>query len=143
MYAWRNMVQHAWCNMHGAWCNMHGAWRSMHSCPRHKATYINEHLRRCCNTCLPTYLLRSDVCFFSRCSSYVGRRTILGGQRLSLVPSCVARHGTIMHEFLHAFGFQHEQKRYDRDDYISVNWDNIQPGRSYYYRLIPLLNNHI
>jgi len=47
---------------------------------------------------------------------------------MSLVPGCVARHATIMHEWLHAFGFHHEQKRTDADDWISINWDNIQPG---------------
>lgn len=63
---------------------------------------------------------------YSGCSSYVGR--VGGSQRMSLVPSCVSRHGTIMHEFLHAFGFHHEQKRTDRDDWVVINWDNIQPG---------------
>jgi len=63
---------------------------------------------------------------YSGCSSYVGR--IGGSQRMSLVPSCVSRHGTIMHEFLHAFGYHHEQKRSDRDDWVTINWDNIQPG---------------
>jgi len=63
---------------------------------------------------------------YSGCSSYVGR--IGGRQRLSLVDSCVIRHGTIMHEFLHAFGFHHEQKRTDRDDWVIINWENIQPG---------------
>jgi len=63
---------------------------------------------------------------YSGCSSYVGR--IGRSQRMSLVASCVTRHGVIMHEFLHAFGFHHEQKRYDRDDWCTINWDNIQPG---------------
>jgi hypothetical protein len=63
---------------------------------------------------------------YSGCSSYMGRMG--GAQRISLVNSCVTRHGTIMHEFLHAFGFYHEQSRYDRDDWITINWDNIQPG---------------
>jgi len=63
---------------------------------------------------------------FSGCSSYIGRTGL--SQRISLVPGCVARHGTIMHEFLHAYGFYHEQSRYDRDDYVEINWDNIQPG---------------
>ena len=48
---------------------------------------------------------------------------------MSLVDSCVTRHGTIMHEFLHAFGFYHEHTRGDRDDYVYVNFDNIQPGK--------------
>ena len=51
-----------------------------------------------------------------------------GRQRISLVDSCITRHGTIMHEFLHAFGFYHEHMRGDRDDYVIIHWDNIQPG---------------
>jgi hypothetical protein len=66
---------------------------------------------------------------YSGCSSYMGRMG--GAQRISLVNSCVTRHGTIMHEFLHAFGFYHEQSRYDRDDWITINWSNIQPGTAY------------
>lgn len=62
----------------------------------------------------------------SGCSSFIGMTG--GSQRMSLVDSCVTRHGTIMHEFLHAYGFYHEQSRTDRDDYVYVNYDNIQPG---------------
>jgi len=66
---------------------------------------------------------------YSGCSSSVGR--IGGSQRISLVDSCVARHGTIMHELLHAYGFYHEQSRYDRDDHVDINWDNIEPGHEH------------
>jgi len=64
---------------------------------------------------------------YSGCSSYVGR--VGRSQRMSLVSSCVSRHGTIMHEWLHAFGFHHEQKRSDRDDWVTINWDNIEAGK--------------
>jgi len=47
------------------------------------------------------------------------------------------RKGTVMHELLHALGFWHEQSRTDRDNYVTIHFDNIQKGSSiimfYYY----------
>ena len=34
-----------------------------------------------------------------------------------------------VHELLHTLGFVHEHTRPDRDDFISVNMDNIEPGK--------------
>ena len=28
---------------------------------------------------------------------------------------------------MHTLGFFHEHSRYDRDNYVTVNWNNIQP----------------
>ena len=64
--------------------------------------------------------------FFTRCYSYIGRIVI--PQDMSLAPGCISRNGTIMHEFLHALGIYHEQSRADRDDYVIINFNNIEPG---------------
>ncbi|ODM96743.1 Zinc metalloproteinase nas-14 [Orchesella cincta] len=69
------------------------------------------------------------------CSSYVGR--IGGRQDMNLQsPGCMSI-GTIMHEMIHALGFQHEQCRPDRDDYINVLYENIQGGMAYNFDKFP------
>ncbi|XP_004537802.1 seminal metalloprotease 1 [Ceratitis capitata] len=39
------------------------------------------------------------------------------------------RPGTILHEFMHALGFYHQQSDSNRDEYIQVVYDNIVPGK--------------
>ncbi|XP_067305953.1 meprin A subunit beta-like [Pseudorasbora parva] len=57
------------------------------------------------------------------CWSYIGRSSP-GGQPLSIGNGCGIK-GIVEHEFLHALGFLHEQSRYDRDDYVTINFQNI------------------
>ncbi|XP_057380411.1 zinc metalloproteinase nas-4-like [Daphnia carinata] len=61
----------------------------------------------------------------SGCNSNVGRTG--GAQTVSLDQGCV-HVGLIIHELMHAAGFYHEQARTDRDDYVVINWANIQDG---------------
>ena len=66
---------------------------------------------------------------FIRCWSAVGRSWWMTGigQKLSLGPGCNNK-GTIMHEFMHAAGFWHEQSRPDRNLFVEVLWENIADG---------------
>ncbi|XP_047184728.1 low choriolytic enzyme-like [Scophthalmus maximus] len=59
----------------------------------------------------------------SGCSSllgYIGDKQVLSLQRYG----CINR-GIIQHEVLHALGFYHEHTRSDRDQYVRINWKNI------------------
>ncbi|XP_008214355.2 zinc metalloproteinase nas-13-like [Nasonia vitripennis] len=63
------------------------------------------------------------------CWSYVGKYS--EGQVVNFQnPGCL-RHGTIVHEFMHALGFYHQQSAADRDEWVTIVWDNIMPGREH------------
>uniref|UniRef100_A0A3B5KZN4 Metalloendopeptidase n=1 Tax=Xiphophorus couchianus TaxID=32473 RepID=A0A3B5KZN4_9TELE len=51
-----------------------------------------------------------------------------GGQKLSLQKNGCLYGSTVQHEVLHALGFNHEQVRSDRDNYVSIHYENIGEG---------------
>ncbi len=60
----------------------------------------------------------------SGCSSSVGRQ---GGQQfVNLGDGCSK--GNAIHEIGHTAGLWHEQSREDRDSFVTIHWDKIQPG---------------
>lgn len=58
------------------------------------------------------------------CYSSVGRRG--GRQTLSLGRGC-ENYGIILHELMHVVGFYHLHQRHDRDKFLDIHWDNINP----------------
>ncbi|XP_075137794.1 embryonic protein UVS.2-like [Leptodactylus fuscus] len=60
------------------------------------------------------------------CESFVGR--LGGGQKVGVdIEDCMYR-GIIQHELNHALGFYHEHMRSDRDNYVTIMYQNIPAG---------------
>ena len=94
------------------------------------AKAMNEYHKKTCIRFEPRNSERGyiDIKKGSGCSSSVGRTG--SRQQVSLGNGCVYS-GTVIHEFMHAVGFWHEQSRTDRDEYVTINWNNIRPGMDY------------
>ncbi|XP_059468962.1 astacin-like metalloprotease toxin 5 [Neocloeon triangulifer] len=72
-------------------------------------------------------LIRNDL---SGCWSLVGRQGT-GQQPVSLMTprngyTCI-QYGLAAHEFLHALGFEHEHNAANRDDYVTIHFENVKP----------------
>ncbi|XP_035215186.1 astacin-like metalloprotease toxin 5 isoform X2 [Stegodyphus dumicola] len=77
----------------------------------------------------------------SGCNSELGRGD--GGERgLSLGDGCYSL-GTVLHELIHSIGFNHEQTRSDRDDYITIHWENIKEGSEHNFEKLKPMENKL
>ncbi|ESO86005.1 hypothetical protein LOTGIDRAFT_167509 [Lottia gigantea] len=74
----------------------------------------------------PVILFKKDI----GCWSYVGKEKAFREQEVSIGAGCF-NVGTIIHEIGHAIGFWHEQSRPDRDDHVTVLYENVKYGKDY------------
>ncbi|MBO0936019.1 M12 family metallopeptidase [Fibrella sp. HMF5335] len=72
----------------------------------------------------------------SGCSGYVGR---VGGQQwITMGTECTV--GNVIHEIGHTVGLYHEHSRADRDQYLTVNMANAQPGHDIDFQTYTQMN---
>ena len=78
-----------------------------------------------------------SFCF--SCWGHVGHHN--SKTQISIGDNCDFQH-VMEHEIGHSVGFWHEQSRPDRDNYISVIWENVVDGKnvSSYTIKIPVTN---
>lgn len=72
------------------------------------------------------------------CASSIGKQT--KGQYIYISPGCGQM--AILHETVHTLGVYHEQCREDRDNYVSILWDNINPTYTYNFKTRPESKPH-
>ncbi|KAJ1096031.1 hypothetical protein NDU88_001180 [Pleurodeles waltl] len=86
---------------------------------------FKEYADRTCIRFVPRTSETDYIIFesLSGCWSPIGR---LGNeQSISINKDICMVKGTVAHELMHSLGFHHEHVRKDRDNYVSVQWDNI------------------
>ena len=75
------------------------------------------------------------VNYFCSCSSLVGKNQDDNHQSIFIGPEC-SQEPIILHEMFHIAGFYHEMRRFDRDDHVTVDWENILPGISLLFKTL-------
>jgi hypothetical protein len=69
----------------------------------------------------------------SGCWSWLGRQG--GRQELSMGPGCVWP-GIMMHELIHALGYDHMHNDITRNNFVDILWENIWPGMEHNFEVV-------
>lgn len=69
--------------------------------------------------------------------SPIGKR---GGEQIIYITR-LSNIRTVVHELLHSLGFWHEQSRHDRDNFIQINWNNIDAKFKHNFQTEPGVTN--
>ncbi|CAL4068074.1 unnamed protein product, partial [Meganyctiphanes norvegica] len=62
------------------------------------------------------------------CQAYIGRYQQITAHKIYIGKTCTSL-GVVVHELCHALGLHHEHQRYDRDDHLHINLQNVKDGR--------------
>ena len=73
----------------------------------------------------------------SGCFAYLGKNAL----KLNLGPGGCVHKGVAMHELMHVAGRHHIQMRGDRDDFVTINFENIREGKEGNFAKISLTNS--
>ncbi|XP_074660387.1 zinc metalloproteinase nas-1-like [Tubulanus polymorphus] len=68
-----------------------------------------------------------------KCNSHLGMTG--GEQAINLHPNCRVK-PTILHEFGHALGLVHEHQLPDRDEYLNILYENVEPDWAIWFKRI-------
>ncbi|XP_055851143.1 zinc metalloproteinase nas-4 [Episyrphus balteatus] len=73
------------------------------------------------------------------CGTRVGYQTIPSTvHNVYLSPLCLTIPGAVQHETMHVMGIFHEQSRFDRDEYIDIDWTNIHVKNYHNFIKVPV-----
>ncbi|KAF8359727.1 nas-27, partial [Pristionchus pacificus] len=75
------------------------------------------------------------------CFSFIGRQFRWKKQPISVGRPCDKHFGVMAHEIAHTLGLFHEQARFDRDDFITINTGNIEKGAIQQYDKDPMYSD--